>query len=506
MGAIGKVGSFATDSPLTKNYIGEAMETVDAIAFRNRQEQLAKAKLKKDEDDVKLKELEEYNAKFGVNITGNQSIDDTTTNYAMQAKQQANELTKQIQMTTDFNKKSELMGRRAKIVQSFDILKQIPNMLIAQGKEIADGVESGKYNADDVNLIQEKFKALEQGKVHYYADDAGNLRFTTYKVDESGNPTGIIDKDQTVAELIKSTQPHLASKYDAILKSAVDNTAVKETEIQNGLTTITNKGVAKEVADSKALAFGNMIANNPAEAYALGKRHGIDPSNKEEIAKLAADEFKKSLDYTYKKKVDLTEGRLQREADKKEEKAQITVVETPPSYGEKGIKPMQGYKTVSVVGGKPIQQIVGYDSEKGGKVTFDTAFLNSYTVTKNPKTGGRAIVAEITYPDYKSAGYSKEEQDSFKVQLANATTKEEADLVLSKATKPISYKTEVSYLTEKDASKYLKTIGAKSVSDMADKARVSEEAKTQAQWNAEWSRLKKGESMIGLDGKTYTKS
>lgn len=102
----------------------------------------------------------------------------------------------------------------------------------------------------------------------------------------------------------------------------------------------------------------------------------------------------------------------------------------------------------------------------------------------NPNSkGGRSIVAEITYPDFKSSSLEASEQNALMLGLKNATTKEEADLVLSKATKPISYKTKVVHLTEKDASKYTYGIGAKNVSDMADKAKVGEtstEANTQS--------------------------
>jgi len=242
----------------------------------------------------------------------------------------------------------------------------------------------------------------------------------------------------------------------------------------------------------------------------VAKLANLPITDTEGIIKYAVNDLLKGVPSVTKdlQDADLLERKRQDRLDRaeKEEVAQIAVVETPPAYGEKGVVPMNGYKTVSVVGGKPIQQIIGFDRETGKMIQMDTAFLNSYTVTKNPKTGQRAIAAEITYPDYKSAGYSKEEQDAFKIQMAGAKNQEEAELILSKATKPISYKTEVTYLTEKDASKYLKVVGAKNVSQMADKAKVAQEAKTQSQWNAEWSKLKKGESMIGLDGKTYTKS
>ena len=374
MPPIGVRGSYGTDAPLEKNYIGEAMANVEENAFKYKaQRDLAEAKKAK-EDEEKLKELEEYNNKFKVNVTGNQSIDDTTTQYAMQAKQQAYELTKQIQATTDFNKKAELMAKRGKIVQSFDILKQIPDMLIKQGADIAKGVEEGKYNPDDVNLIQEKFKSLEQGKVHYYTDDAGNLRFTTYKVDESGNPTGIIDKDQSVAELTKSLTPHLKSNYADALKNAIANTATKDVTVQNGITTTQTKKVEDAVANANAMSFGNLIANTPHEAYAIAKRYNLDPNDKKAIAEVASTEFKNGLDTLYKQTLDLGAGLAERKFayDKKKDEIQSAVAE----FGDSRKDDFLTYETVTVdkEGNKNVHQthktVISGDNVYQNMITF----------------------------------------------------------------------------------------------------------------------------------------
>lgn len=350
MGVLGNVGTYGTVNPYAKNEVGDAIDTNEAMGFKYREEKRIADAKKKADDDVKLKELEEYNKLFGVNLTGIQSLDDTTLPYAMQAKQKAGDLTKQIQSTTDFNKKSELMSQRAKIVQSFNILKQVPDMLIKQTQEIAKGVEDGKYNADDVDLIQEKFKALDSGKVHYYTDDNGNLRYTLYKVDDNGNPMGIIEKDQSVAELSKSLTPHLKSSYEDLLKKTVDNTAVKETEIQNGLKTTTTKGVDPKVKEAQAMSFGNLIASTPHEAYAFAKRYGVDEKDKEQIAKLAGEEFKKSLDSTYKEKFDLSEQRLRTENARKQEKE--TIDSAIAKFGDSRNDDFLTYETVTEAKGK----------------------------------------------------------------------------------------------------------------------------------------------------------
>lgn len=336
MAGIGRRGSYLTDAPI-QNAIGDALGFVENQQFRYKAEDRLKkdAIAKKLDDD--LKEYAEYQNKFGVNITGNEKIDDTTTKYAMSAKQQAGDLTRQIQQTTDFNKKADLMAKRAKIVQSFDVLKQIPEMMIAQAKDIAEGVEKGKYSDRDVNIIQEKLKAIETGAVHYYTDDAGNLRFTTFKRDENGNPTGIIDKDETVAGLIQSLKPNLKSAYDTnngIAEQFVSTVKQDEKSIQNGYTTITQKGDFNGRIKNLADAKGKEIADIPYEAYEIWQRMGnprktnFTPEEKVKIAEYVSKDLQNRYGTEYKKDIDQS-GILAREtANKKDKKEKIESVIT----------------------------------------------------------------------------------------------------------------------------------------------------------------------------------
>lgn len=442
MAGIGAVGSFATDIPLQRNYVGEAMAEVENNAFKRREEQrLAQAK-KKAEDDEKLKELEDYNKRFGVNLTGVQSLDDTTLPYAMQAKQKAQELTKQIYATTDFNKKSELMSQRAKIVQSFDVLKQVPDMIIKQGQEIAKGVEEGKYNPDDVNMIQEKFKALESGKVHYYTDDYGNLRYTLYKLDAQGNPTGIIEKDQPVAELSKSLTPHLKSNFEDLLKKTVENTAVKETEIQNGLKTTTKKGVEDAVKMANATSFGELIANTPNEAYAIGRRFGIDPNDKQAISQKAQEQYINALDSTLKVKFDLSEQRLRAEnarKNKKEDEDTTPVIGTGTITSREGVvdgtnfKVPQGSKTFAIskaerkLGDGKIQRLKEVRVLPNGKLAFvteETYETESKTSSRLTPQGEKNIAKFLKEnPEKKESDYIYKFGDAENVSAKNAKPK-----------------------------------------------------------------------------------
>ena len=503
--AIGKVGSFATDKPV-EDTIGNAMKYTEQMGFKYREEEEKKKALKKAEDDAKLKDYAEWDGKFDPKIIGNSSIDDPLIGMAMKAKQRAADISRELYTTTDFNKKASLMSERNKLAQSFDIANQTPVLIKQKVKDLQEGIEKGKYNPRDVDFIEKIAKNLETGKYELDYNDRGVASVKIYDTDETGKPTGVL-KETALGDLVNAFQPKLAFSYEKYKDETLKNVKPDEFGSQKGAVVVSGKRISpKNIEQSKT--YADVIINDPNKLY---EAQFLFKENDPEKLRIALEkDFLTSIPEGKTQTLDsgiLNYGLAKRKQDKEEQVAQIEVVETPPIYAEAGVTPMNGYKTVSVVGGQPIQQIIAFD-KSGKPIKMDTAFLNSYTVTKNPRTGERAIVAEITYPDYKSAGYTKEEQMKFVSDMKDVKNKEEADLILSKATKPISYKTKVAYLTEKDASKYLKVGNFKSVNEMKDKARVSEEAEqssTQDDFNAKWAKLKPGESLVGPDGKTYKK-
>lgn len=483
--AIGKTGSFANlqapNDPLL-----DTLQNIEQVGFQKRAEDRLIAQKKKEEEDKELAEDVAWDGKFDPTIVGNSKIDDPMLSMAFKAKERVGKIRRDLKNPNlSYDEKVRLNSELNRISQSFDVANQTPKIILDKAKEIAKNID--KYDPDSVNLIEGIAKQLETGKYEAYYDENGTARVKIYNTDESGKPIGIL-KETTIADLANEFQPQLKSNFADILEKEVANTAVEETVVQNGFTTVTNKKVDEQVKNQRANAFGNLIANTPQEARHISKKFGIDINDKEAIAKKASEEFINALDVVYKKDIDQSGALASKKySDEKEkEKSTIEVVETPPIFAEYKVEPMAGYKTVSIQGGKPIQQIVSV--RNGKKVEYNSPFLNAYTVTKNPKTGGRAIAAVITYPDFKSSTMSAQEKTDILSMLKTANSKEEADLILSKATKPISYKTDVVYLTESDASKYLPIVGAKDVSEMADKARVGLPTYTRAELKgAGWS-------------------
>ena len=472
--AIGKVGSFATDKPV-QDTVGDAMRYTEQMGFKYREE----AEKKKEKEDAIKKANEaipELKAKTTPYSNRNAFIYDTLDKLktGMAEKQRLASSGKISQQESNLFKQNAM--------QTIDLLNQSSERITAQNANMAKLISEGKvadgFEKDALALGG----AVDKNQMYPEVNPDGTLNVTVYDIDESGKKrvldSGGLDKIGEVAYT-----PIRNVKFEDYLKTFRDTHPIDFEEKFVGNTKVGTKELTPRLASSINDYADALLADKDALAVAYKNATGNikrDITDAKDIQ--AAKDY--VIDYikgSYNKELMVDEATQrselarQKAKDKKEEVvAQIEVVETPPVYAENGVVPMEGYKTVSVVGGQPIQQISAFD-KSGNPITMDTAFLNSYTVTKNPTTGERAIAAEITYPDYKSAGYTKEEKLDIQSKLKSAKNQEEADLILSKATKPISYKTKVAYLTVKDASKYLKVGNFKSVNELKDKARVFEE-------------------------------
>lgn len=471
--ATGKVGSFATDRPI-EDAIGPALRYTEQMGFKYREEaekkkaEIAKAK---EEQEKLLKPLDDK-------VTYTPYDSDNAMRFDL-----ANKLRKRIDEASNDVRKGKISQQDWNLINAnakatLDFANQGATNINTQAENVAKLASEGKLAKGSVDEALRLGGAVDNRRINFEINPDGTA--TTVLFDENNeiiekggidkigstiyNPVYNVDYD-TELQQFKTANP-----IDFI-ETIGNNKIVGVKELTPRLKNTIDKYAEAKLKDKDALI--NAYYNQTGEF----KKDITSPEDVALAKKYIVDKFEGS----YNKELNVAEAtqgaELRRKIaqDKKDESvAQIEVVETPPVYAEAGITPMSGYKTVSVVGGQPIQQITAFD-KSGKPLTMDTAFLNSYTVTKNPRTGQRAIAAEITYPDYKSAGYTKEERIKFASDLKDAKNQEEANLVLSKATKPISYKTKVVYLTEKDASKYLKVGNFKTVNEMKDKARVSEE-------------------------------
>jgi len=482
-GVVGRIGSFAT-TEAPKDPLLDTLQNIEQVGFQKRAEKRLTDDIKAKERKAQIDEDVAWDGKFDPTIVGNSKIDDPMLNMSFKAKNRVGQIRQELRSKAlPYEKEVALRSEMNKIAQSFDVANQTPKIIMERAKEIAKNID--KYDQQEVSVIESIAKQLETGKYEVNYDDQGVGRVKIFKTDESGKPIGIL-KETTLADLANEFQPTLKSTYKEDLQKYAKDYEVSKTTTQD----YSGREIIDQRVDRRpgsrdynnAMEYAKVIISKPNERKIIARNNNLDPNDEQGMLKFITTDILNAIPDEYSNKADarLAFDRAKEAKKEKEDIATIEVVETPPVYAEKGVKPKKGYKTVSVMGGKPVQQIVTYETINGKKqpLKMDTAFLNSYTVVDNPNApGGRSVVAEITYPDFKNAGLEAKEASDFQVKTANALNKEAVDLILSKATKPISYKTKVINITEKDASKYLPSLGFKDVSEMADKAKVYEEKK-----------------------------
>ena len=271
----------------------------------------------------------------------------------------------------------KLRTEQARINQNITALKQIPSILKEKAEYISKNID--KLNPDDVDIMQQKLGMLEKGNAKVYLDENKIPRINIYKVDENGQVTDILEKEQTVADFITGINPHMKSNYDDLLKKAVENTAVSDITTQKGIYISQEKKVDDKVAEEKAETFAEMIINNPNEAYAFSKAKGIDLNDKQALKEAVKKDYKNSLDVL--RKEDIDSGLISATKPTKGEKEDkpITFNDKPIFVTKTGVKPGTNLKLE--------KDNIGYSfgnatlDKKGGKTK------TAKGIYANPETG-----------------------------------------------------------------------------------------------------------------------
>lgn len=336
--AIGRIGSFATDVPLQKNYVGEALTETENNSFRYRQERrnIAEAKKKEEEDKNKAIELEfdSFDKSLVPTITGYSSIDDPVNMYAMDVKQKGVDWIREKNQTTDPYKKAEIQSKINKATQSFKMLNQYPKLLNDKKVELEEGIKQGKYNERDLTAVTELAKSLDSGKYDMRVDENGVPRMTIYKTDENGVPVGVLEKNISLGDLTNRITPFQKPTYDinnGIAEQIVSQIKLDESKVQNGFTTITSEKRSKRVDDALKIK-AKEVASMPSEAYELWQKMGNSPkrtfndSDKQQISEYVFNDLKSRYRNKYEKDIDQSGALAARIQRKKEE-------ETTPVIG-----------------------------------------------------------------------------------------------------------------------------------------------------------------------------
>ncbi len=338
---IGRAGSFGTDIPLQRDYIGNALSETEGNAFKYRAERRLIADAKKAEEEAKNKEVElafdSFDKQLIPTITGYSSIDDPIQMYATDAKQKGVDWIRQKNQEKDPYKKAEIQSKINKTTQSFKTLNQYPKLLNEKKAELEEGIKNGKYNERDLTAVTELAKSLDSGKYDMRVDESGVPRMTIYKVDESGAPIGVLEKNISLGDLTNRITPFQKPTYDAnngIAEQITSQIKLDENKVQNGFTTITTEQRNKRVNDALALK-AKEVASMPSEAYEIWQKMGNSPkrtftdSDKEQISKYVYDDLKSRYRNKYEKDVDQSGALASRKY--RDEKDKEAVIISEPS-------------------------------------------------------------------------------------------------------------------------------------------------------------------------------
>ena len=345
--AIGRIGSFASDAPLQRDYIGNALSETESNGFKYRAERRLIADAKKAELGAKNKEVElafdDFDKQLIPTITGYSSIDDPIQMYATDAKQKGVDWIRQKNQEKDPYKKAEIQSKINKTTQSFKTLNQYPKLLNEKKAELEEGIKNGKYNERDLTAVTELAKSLDSGKYDMRVDESGVPRMTIYKVDETGTPIGVLEKNISLGDLTNRITPFQKATYDAnngIAEQWASQVGLNENVVQNGFVTTTRKQIDQRVRDS-AKTRANEVASMPSEAYEIWQKMGNPPkrtftdADRKQIADYVEKDLISRVEETYKKDIDQS-GALASRKYRDEKEKEAVIISDPTQIKEEG--------------------------------------------------------------------------------------------------------------------------------------------------------------------------
>jgi len=505
--AIGRVGSFATDRPL-EDAIGPAIKYNEQMAFKYKEQADKDKALKKAEEDAKLKDYADWDGKFDPTIIGNSSIDDPLIGMAMKAKQRAADINRELYTTSDFNKKAALMSERNKLLQSFDIANQTPELIKQKVKDLQEGIKNEKYNPRDVDFIEKIAKNLETGKYELNYNDRGVASVKIYDTDETGKPTGVL-KETTLGDLVNAFQPKLAFSYEKYKDDTLKNVKPDEFGSQKGAVIIEGKRISpKNIEQSKT--YADVIINNPNKLYEA--QFLFKENDPEKLRVKLEKDFLTSIPEGKVQKLDtgyLNYGLARKKAD--EEKIKITdfkfdnprkddfienIIVSPNTVYTNGISFSKPIDIVNLGGENSdlnMVKVLGFTKDIK---TGDLIFTGKALKTKNAKftVGGKTYDFKTT-SDLAEGGNTEAQAALSSYNVANnygnftrrVPSEDEANAVLMQA--GLNHSQANALLEKKNPNVN----------------RSTRRSNTQEEFNAKWAKLKPGETLVGPDGQTYKK-
>jgi len=296
MGVIGGAGGYATVNPTQGNPIMEAMQNVENSAFKYNAQRIADDRTRQDaiqaEQDLRDSRLKEdiaYADKHKITPTTIGSVNKAVLDFSVDNKNMYSQAKNILRTSNDPEERRAATETMTNLESSFEIAKALPEMLNASAKDLEEGVRQGKYNPESSTLAAQTIEAMNKGDMKVVFKPNGIPTFITYKRDENGNLTEIIDKELTLDQLKQKLTPIMA--FDPDTNNADFKKGLKEktkwTDKATGRIKEGYQGI-EVLAENNA----NSVISNRDKMYGIAPSAGVKPKmnladyTKEELEKV----------------------------------------------------------------------------------------------------------------------------------------------------------------------------------------------------------------------------
>jgi hypothetical protein len=332
--AIGKTGSFATIQPIQRDYIGDAVDSVEQNDFRYRAERRLKEDAAQKAEEARQKEVEDLKGDFNPNISGYSGIDDPVYDFSMKSKEEFANLQRQLENNPNmsYSEKAEIKRKADRYNESFKYLNQFGSLLKNKVTEIEKGIKEGKYYDGDLDRIQKELKQFESGKYELLIDGNGNPKVKIYETDEEGKPVKVL-KETGLGDFVNGLNPRKNFKYDDALNKITQGVEGFTKGTQTGVTVREKTTITPEI-QSAANSFADYIITDPDTRSIMEEQFGVTGND---LRQKVVNDYLAKVEQKDVQKLDSGMANFYRQSAKDKKEEQFTIG-NPGAITKEGIK------------------------------------------------------------------------------------------------------------------------------------------------------------------------
>jgi hypothetical protein len=400
-GVIGSSGGgYATVNPTQGNAMGEALQNVENSAFKynamRREEDQLEASRQQSARDARTKELKDnqaYADKHKISTTSISSVNKAVLDFSTDNKNLYNNAANIYKTSNNDEERRNALETMSNLESSFEVAKALPEMLNTSAKDLEDGVRQGKYNPNSSTNAAKTIDAMSKGDMKVVFKPNGIPTFITYKRDNQGNLSEIIDKEMTLEQLKQKLTPIMAfdSKTNDI---DFGKTLGDRIETEQGNNIVKQYPNLSDAAEQNA----NSIVTNRDKMYGVAADAGVTP--KTDLADYTPEEInqvkkyiKEGLEAKYQPSITTNNAKLSREQTASNQAANNAIAKANLKISQDKLNQETNTTTVTEsvdpLTGRPIRTETYKKTTKGNsnKKTTPAKSIPSYSVSDLKKAG-----------------------------------------------------------------------------------------------------------------------